>query len=216
MNVIADVAGQYEALMRLVDKMPKDDFLFVGDLIDRGRDSSKVVDWVMNNAQSLMGNHEHMCIDFYDQTQIYDPGLWQMNGGNETVLSYSRDATSEILQTHLAWMRKLPLYYVDYRKKLFISHAPFHPRLTLEQALQIGTRPLMTDSIIWNRDLPARRATREVLKDALQLSGHNSPWGLRYFEDADGLFAICLDDCAKYQLTGYNTEEKKIYQVVYP
>ena len=38
---IGDVHGEYETMIRLVEKLPKDAKLFfVGDLIDRGPDSS--------------------------------------------------------------------------------------------------------------------------------------------------------------------------------
>ena len=50
MIIIGDVHGEYDLLMKLTKKLPKGRKLcFVGDLIDRGPDSKKVVDFVTKN-----------------------------------------------------------------------------------------------------------------------------------------------------------------------
>ena len=54
---IGDVHGEYRTLIRLAERLPEDSQLFfVGDLIDRGPDSSKVVDFVRKgNHQCVLG-----------------------------------------------------------------------------------------------------------------------------------------------------------------
>lgn len=58
MIVIGDVHGEYDMLMRLMDTLPHKNIIFVGDLIDRGPDSSKVVSFVKDNGyKCVVGNH---------------------------------------------------------------------------------------------------------------------------------------------------------------
>ena len=52
--VIGDVAGQYDALLRLLNQIPAEEkkrIIFVGDLIDRGPKPIEVVDFVKKNAE---------------------------------------------------------------------------------------------------------------------------------------------------------------------
>jgi len=46
--IIGDVHGCYTTLMQLIEQLPnkeKSHLIFVGDLIDRGKDSARVVLW---------------------------------------------------------------------------------------------------------------------------------------------------------------------------
>ena len=48
--IIGDIHGCYNTLMELVDTLPKDaELIFVGDLIDRGKDSLKIIDFIKDN-----------------------------------------------------------------------------------------------------------------------------------------------------------------------
>jgi len=213
MNVIADVAGQYVSLMKLIKKMPKDEFLFVGDLIDRGPDSFQVVEWVMNNAKSLLGNHEHMMMDAYSGCKIYSVGVWEYNGGNYTMSSHGRHTNRAGVDKQLEWMSKLPLYHT--MPGFFISHATWEPMLNLEEACETHSLDSVNNSsLIWSRQEPKRREEPEYM-NKIQLSGHNSQWGSMRFDDSKGTFAICLDDSGRGHLTGYSTKERKVYQVDY-
>ena len=47
MIVIGDVHGEYNSLLSLLDILPQTDKIcFVGDLIDRGPDSKKIIDLI--------------------------------------------------------------------------------------------------------------------------------------------------------------------------
>lgn len=65
--VIGDVHGHYDALSGLFEKIApdkNDEVYFLGDLIDRGPQSSQVVEFVMNNNYNcIQGNHEIMLIN---------------------------------------------------------------------------------------------------------------------------------------------------------
>lgn len=126
--IISDIHGCYNTLMALIEKLPTGiPVTFAGDLIDRGPDSAKVVDFVKNNGYDcVMGNHELMMIkeslvgidkdgkQYY--TASYFDGIWLMNGGDKTLDSYMNSNTkmdSEMYKEHLDWLNTLP-YYLEY------------------------------------------------------------------------------------------------------
>jgi len=208
MNIICDIAGQYNALMRLIGEMPKDDeIILVGDLMDRGPESPRVIQWVIDNTEmykitSLMGNHEHMMIDHYEKTGIYQDGLWEYNGGFETLRAYENSEYDPL--EHVKWLKTLSLFVET--DKFFISHSCIFPLWDKEHCI---SKPLNDmNSLIWNRHKPRR-------KDKYQIFGHNSHWGLKRFSDHEGEYAICIDTTQSRKLTGYNTKSNTIYQVDY-
>jgi len=84
--VIGDIHGQYARLMTLLDEMKFDfsaDRLFcVGDLIDRGPDSAKVIgllaeDWFF----SVLGNHEYFMLSGLKHNNSKDKMQWLQHGG---------------------------------------------------------------------------------------------------------------------------------------
>ncbi|MCK5629794.1 MAG: metallophosphoesterase [Nanoarchaeota archaeon] len=200
MNIISDIAGQYDALLSLIDKMPKDEILFLGDLIDRGPKSKEVVQYAIdNNIKTLLGNHEHMMIDYFEDNLIYSKHIWVINGGDKTLESYGSD--SSLIKEHVEWLKKCILYYET--DNVFISHAAWIG--SLEQALNISN---LSNSIIWSREEPIKRKK-------FQIMGHNSHWGLRWFCDDVSSWAVCLDQTASNKITGMHWPSKKIYQVNY-
>lgn len=113
--VIGDIHGRLDLLnsaLRFIGYEPCR-VVFLGDYIDRGPDSAKVVsrlragppegqEWVC-----LRGNHEDMMVD-----AILADGLdlWLANGGDDTCESYM-SATSETMLGDVNWMANLPVFY---------------------------------------------------------------------------------------------------------
>jgi serine/threonine protein phosphatase 1 len=113
--VIGDIHGRLDLLnsaLRFIGYEPCR-VVFLGDYIDRGPDSAKVVsrlragppegqEWVC-----LRGNHEDMMVD-----AILGGGLdlWLVNGGDDTCESYM-DAASETMLGDVNWMANLPVIY---------------------------------------------------------------------------------------------------------
>lgn len=91
MYIIGDVHGCAKSLERLLEKMPEDGQIFsTGDLIDRGPDSKKVISLcIQRRIRSVMGNHEHMFLDYIDGAPYYGKGTYLMNGGNKTIEDYN-------------------------------------------------------------------------------------------------------------------------------
>jgi len=131
--VIGDVHGCYKTLLALVKKLPKNaKICFVGDLIDRGKDSSKVLKFIRKNRyDSVLGNHEYFMIEAAPNivkniNKISDYKWTQKAGGIETLKSYSQK--SQILDD-VEYLKSLPLYieYKDIKTKdgryLVVSHS---------------------------------------------------------------------------------------------
>jgi serine/threonine protein phosphatase 1 len=93
--VIGDIHGCLHKLELLWDRIDprsgRDQLVFLGDYIDRGEDSSGVLDYLLelmkvySNTIFLMGNHEKMFMDFLSGV---DRALFIYNGGESTLKSY--------------------------------------------------------------------------------------------------------------------------------
>ncbi len=132
--IIGDVHGEFDMLISLVSKLPKDaKLIFVGDLINRGAKSREVIEFVRNNAFAVVqGNHECYILEnanfFLESIEIYRrdrrKNFWSRLNGTEVLRSYGL-VTDEIddavyildkpliieqLKEDLAWMESLPCY----------------------------------------------------------------------------------------------------------
>lgn len=197
-NIIGDVAGRFDELMELLDKMPKaDTTVLVGDIIDRGPKSKEVVEWAMANTSVvvLKGNHEAMCIDYFYKKRKYEYGIWEMNGGYNTIHSFKSygDCFEEKFKKAVEWMESLPLRY-EVADGLVVTHAPIASGYSFE---------VEAFGEFWNRTPPA------PMEDKFQVFGHNG--GLKQYKD----YAICIDDSRNDKLTGMHWPSKQIYQVDY-
>lgn len=205
--VIADIAGEMDAFERLIKRVPaKCEILGVGDLVDRGPKSKEVIEWFMQNhkrANSIMGNHEHMMIDYINKTGIYGHGVWHMNGGMKTMWSYD----DEVPPAHIEWLATRPVYKM-LKGDCLVTHAPLNKRFTLAEAISktgLGIDdPCFEISLLWSREEPIER-------DFFQVFGHNSHWGLRSFEK----WALCIDQSRYQVLTGFHWPSMEIFEEPY-
>lgn len=83
--VVGDIHGMFNALDKLLDdanfNRSCDRLVCVGDLIDRGMDSGRVLDYLEQTwFYSILGNHEMMCIQSEDDAAIHDNWV-NRNGG---------------------------------------------------------------------------------------------------------------------------------------
>jgi serine/threonine protein phosphatase 1 len=149
--IIGDIHGEYQKLLALVEKLPKDaKLIFVGDLIDRGLQSRETIAYIRElNYPVARGNHEQFMIE--DGQKLIDTlladqevnmsNVWIFAGGIETLSSYgllekqgdvygfvkSMEGIAQ-LQVDIEWMRSLPLYIEmenphNAKLPIVISHA---------------------------------------------------------------------------------------------
>ena len=153
--VIGDIHGCYEELdtllLSLEDKKEynknTDRLIFLGDYIDRGKDSRLVVKRIRelqennDNVIALMGNHEDMLLDYWRGLD----SNWMNNGGYSTLDSY-REYYKEF-KDDVEWMRTLPIYYED---EYFVY---VHGGVDIDKPLEEQNRDTMLwirNSFIWN------------------------------------------------------------------
>jgi serine/threonine protein phosphatase 1 len=155
---IGDIHGCPGELAALLDGLPLapgDTVCFVGDYIDRGRDSKGVVDLLLQVRQRpevrwvfLKGNHEDMCLAFLGRSGSWGES-WMANGGAAAVRSYGVDARSEpaivegaMPEAHLTFFEGLERSF-RWGGYLFV-HAGIRPGVPWEQQTD--------DDLLWIRD----------------------------------------------------------------
>lgn len=116
---MGDIHGCFYKLKCLMGQLPinyeQDTLVFLGDYIDRGRDSFKVVDYLValkkkyNRIVFLKGNHEAMLLRYLSGE---DKATFLYNGGEQTLKDYI-DETGKVVipPDHIAFYRFLQLYY---------------------------------------------------------------------------------------------------------
>jgi len=138
--IIGDIHGCLEMLKRLMDKIAwrpgKDRLIFLGDYIDRGKDSKGVVDYILalkrcsSRIECLIGNHEAIFLDYLKGA---DPGLFLLNGGWDTMESYHADSPQDrgnlIPPDHMDFYQSLGS--VIELEEFYIVHAGFKPGLDI-------------------------------------------------------------------------------------
>lgn len=161
--VIGDVHGHYEALISLLDGISlnsEDEIYFLGDIIDRGPQSSQVVNFIIENGYNcLLGNHEVMLLDVLGTGDVVPQAFqaWLNSGGYATINSYGH----EIPQEHIDWFRSLPLY-IDLGD-FWLVHAGIDPDLSIEEQT--------ADQFCWIRD-KFHSMTSPYFEDKLIITGH--------------------------------------------
>lgn len=157
--IVGDIHGCYYTFLEILKKWNREDemLICVGDLIDRGNHSAKVVLECIKiakehpNAVFLKGNHEAEIID-YGKNGHNDN--WITQGGHATLHNLKENHLS--IETAIQWFHTMPLVFEN--EFLLVSHAGFSD----------SPDPLdepHDDSILWNRK-------GLVNKGKLQVHGH--------------------------------------------
>lgn len=84
--LVGDIHGMFTLLENLLDKSKfepsKDILISVGDLVDRGPESYRVLEFLEYKwFYSVLGNHEQMMIDLLNQENQENQKMWELNGG---------------------------------------------------------------------------------------------------------------------------------------
>lgn len=170
---IGDIHGQIEMLHETLERIERDGgknakIVFLGDYVDRGASSDKVIELLMDGVQAgknwtcLLGNHDRMFTMFLEDYPRTDyrlkPGYdWfhKNIGGVETMAAYGVEVHSErrlfqiheeakqaVPQTHLDFLGSLPLT-LEQDNLLFV-HAGIKPGLALKEQ--------HPDDLVWIRE----------------------------------------------------------------
>lgn len=216
MNLIGDIQGNYQTLRALLKQMPDDEPVSVGDMVDRGPRSREVLEFFRLQGKALLGNHEHMMLDFFKGSEIYMPDIWLLNSGDATLYSLGLERSGSLPEILLEYLESLPLMLRE--EGLIVTHAPIHRRWSIEDIASTDhlERSPLEESIIWNREDPV---TREGF---FQVFGHN---GYRYvkpqFFDTsfmirpESAYAVCIDTVRGQVLSGLHWPSRQVYTQEY-
>jgi len=129
--VIGDLQGCHQSLMQLLREIDyrehKDRLWFCGDIVNRGPDSLRCLDFVRSlgdEAVTVLGNHDlHLLAVAYGNARLK-----------------SRDTLNGVLQSPIAeelldWLRSRPLMHFDADYNAALVHAGLSPQWKLSQAL---------------------------------------------------------------------------------
>lgn len=183
---IGDVHGEADKLARLHDVILNDAtragvrprIAHLGDYVDRGPDSRAVIARVMALAESaeapaLLGNHEAMMLAAYDKAKLSSEEHWSVNGGEETIASYTRangahaNWRDAIDHEHIDWMRTLPTIWRDEARRIALVHGGIDPQTfpNCDDYVRLWTRSTkFFDTKAW--------PPREELSGLLVVHGH--------------------------------------------
>ncbi|MCX6159214.1 MAG: metallophosphoesterase [Ignavibacteriae bacterium] len=174
--IIGDIHGCYEEFQDLYNSILNytDKVYTVGDLIDRGPDTKKVIQFcIENNIKSVRGNHEEMLLRAinkprYKEYQGYDTNLenWRYNGGNRTIKSYLGDSSKKFKSfvkefkdcCHYDFITNLPLKIET--DNCIITHGGIVNNAHFE-------------NVLWNREIPSKL-------NKLQIFGHTANRNVLY------------------------------------
>lgn len=152
---IGDVHGRADLLERLeqiiLTEAPGLPAVFVGDYVDRGENSARVIELLMSSSQTgdqpvfcLKGNHEEMCLRFLDDPAAYGE-RWLKFGGLQTLASFgvkvvgtdptnlqrARDDLALAMgDAVIEWLRALPTMWRS--GNVCVTHAGADPGRSLE------------------------------------------------------------------------------------
>jgi len=131
--VIGDVQGCFLELMELLKLISfnrnNDTLWFAGDLVNRGPNSLKVLEFVyeLPKYKIVLGNHDlHLLECSYNNEQISKKDTFQ-----DILLSPKCDLLCE-------WLRHQPLMYHDQNSSFILVHAGIHPKWDLKTALALS------------------------------------------------------------------------------
>ncbi len=136
---IGDIHGQSDMLRRLlnvISPQADDQFVFLGDYVDRGKDSRGVISQLIQfqndfpHTQFIRGNHDQLLLDclaelgarkgprlrelsaeFQDCSTPSDLEMFISNGGNETLRSYRLRDMADFPKEHIAFLESTKLWW---------------------------------------------------------------------------------------------------------
>ncbi|WP_354571592.1 metallophosphoesterase family protein [Halalkalibacter oceani] len=165
--MISDIHGCYNEFKKLLGKVKynsvNDQLILLGDYIDRGKDSKKVVEFVKElvevyGAIALRGNHDQMVQDWIRKPAKLTEWYFR-NGGFETIKSYIPTAEEDVwyLDTYVKWAN---MFWTEFNEHTeFLSSLPYYHEDDKHIYVHAGINPMLQDwkqtsreEFIWIRD----------------------------------------------------------------
>lgn len=193
--VCSDVHGSYDLFKRMLKiiSFSRSDIMYIlGDVIDKGPEPMKMIDYCMNNSNIilLMGNHELMMYRAY--TKVGMEHLWFNNGGLYTGKQY--EALPDKQQDDIfMYIKSLPLIIRNVsvnNRTFYLSHATYYP-YTLPCNKDIFTLQDIgkyVEPLVWERNYPFYNLKFSDAfldnKNSILIAGHTA--GIKLYQQKTG------------------------------
>lgn len=125
---IGDLQGCFGSFMKLLDKIEfnkqKDMIWLVGDLVNRGEDSLKTLEYVYANKKNfrvVLGNHDISLIAAY----------YGIKKGNSTIETILKSPNAQEL---IEWLKAQPFLHIDEKLGYCMAHAGISPLFDIDEA----------------------------------------------------------------------------------
>jgi serine/threonine protein phosphatase 1 len=157
---IGDIHGCHAELVCLLTHLEKKEHLaandlvvFMGDYIDRGPDSRRVVDKILDFkkkfplTKTLRGNHEEMLLSYLDLGGS-NGEVYLGNGGEQTMLSYGVESLE-----HTEGIEKIPREHIDFYlglERLIVSDRYIFVHAGIDPLRPLDSQP--DETIYWIRE----------------------------------------------------------------
>ena len=198
--IIGDVHGCFDTLYTLVEEQIQlqqgDQLIFLGDLINRGTDSKKVLDYLMQleleyEVYCIKGNHEHNLLTAYDcGMDFFDEFLHEYN---------SDDLMAGDLPMYLDFCARMP-YYIETSTHIF-SHMGFSPKqprpITDTRAYFHSQSLSISETSIHNKIQIQGHISMSLSQISKEVEGRPSILNIDagcYYNTVDGLGYLCALD----------------------
>jgi serine/threonine protein phosphatase 1 len=212
--VIGDIHGCFYTLQKLyasvLNKYPDISVYSVGDLVDRGRYSYEVVNFIKKSKITFVaGNHDYMFYYFIKHPSSPLGRSWIYNGSETTLDSYSNRFAD--MQRHLNFIIKAPLILDLF--DCFISHAGISNHYSRKLGRNpLGNKEKMTKiveanlnsehGVLWTRD-------KLLNLGKLQIVGHTRFEDIYYNKSSNAVY-VDTAACAGNKLSAVIVNESRI------
>lgn len=152
--VCGDIHGRLDLLDEFLAWVADDtpgpaSVVFLGDYVDRGPDSRRVVEKIMTGPTRpnehwypIKGNHEAMLVAAWRYPNSMHLRNWMVCGATATLRSYNTTNICDIPEAHITFLDNLPLGYDD-GERLYV-HAGVRPNVPMWRQL--------THDLLWIRE----------------------------------------------------------------
>ena len=161
--VMSDIHGcfdQFNQMIKLINFQPRDRFICLGDLVDRGPKSKQVIQLCIDLPGDnifIRGNHEEMLLSFLNQ-----PALWQgiytkpVNGGMSTLNSYMiAEFHIEIPEHHIDFLETMCDTFIEHDDYIYV-HAGLNPHFDLNNQTPEDCKWIRSDFLNYQKKFPKK------------------------------------------------------------
>lgn len=223
--VVGDIHGRDKALKEVL-KLCKfdnevDRLIIIGDIVDGGKETKKVVDILVDipNKVFIIGNHDRWFIDFLDG---HDPGyMWKSQGGIATLKSYGAKPDKDWMGISSGWKHEAPWYGAripESHRKFFKSTVKYHVEndMLFVHGGYDWSKPIdqqTEQDLTWDRELFYEMQTRFIFTEPYKkvFIGHTAIED-KYPIIKDNIRAIDTGSGHKGRLTMMDTKTDEYWQ----